>query len=154
MVTTKPELLYTEFTRPGSLMAVTTMDENKSKAGVWPPARDWGSHLKKPSSSRSHSFLAFRNLCCIMLDTESWQQLMAVMMQRYGSDPRAPRNENSYVAFRCQEQYRVSPKLPHSPHALLGGSWVVIRRAKRPPKWIVTLRITPLTSTHEPPSRS
>ena len=100
MVTTKPELLHTEFTRPGSLMAVTTMGENKSKAGVWPPARDWGSHLKNPSSSRSHSFLAFRNLCCVVLDTESWQQLMAVMMQRYGSDPSISINMQGRLATR------------------------------------------------------
>ena len=39
---------------------------------------------------------------------------------------------------------------------LLGGSWVVIRGAISPLIWvivIVTLLITPLITTHEPPSR-
>ena len=39
---------------------------------------------------------------------------------------------------------------------LLGGSWVVISRVRviSPLIWIVTLLITPLITTHEPPSRS
>ena len=39
--------------------------------------------------------------------------------------------------------------------ALLGGSWVVISGVVSPPIWvttIVTLLITPLITTHEPPS--
>ena len=41
-------------------------------------------------------------------------------------------------------------------YALLGGSWVVISRVISPLIWlitIVTLLITPLLTTHEPPSR-
>ena len=33
----------------------------------------------------------------------------------------------------------------------LGGSWVVISRVISPLIWLVTLLITPLISTHEPP---
>ena len=39
---------------------------------------------------------------------------------------------------------------------LLGGSWVVISGAISPVIWViskVTLLITPLTTTHEPPSK-
>ena len=36
---------------------------------------------------------------------------------------------------------------------VLGGSWVVISRVISPLIWIVTLLITPLIATHEPPSR-
>ena len=39
---------------------------------------------------------------------------------------------------------------------LLGGSWVVISRVISPLTWvtsIVTLLLTPLITTHEPPSR-
>ena len=36
--------------------------------------------------------------------------------------------------------------------ALLGGSWVVISRVMSPLIGIVTLLITPLITTHEPPS--
>ena len=42
------------------------------------------------------------------------------------------------------------------PEALLGGSWVVISGVICPLIWviaIVTLRITPLITNHEPPSR-
>ena len=35
---------------------------------------------------------------------------------------------------------------------MLGGSWVDISRVKSPLIWIVTLLITPLITTHEPPS--
>ena len=35
----------------------------------------------------------------------------------------------------------------------LGGSWVVISRVISPLICIVTLLITPLITTHEPPSR-
>ena len=40
--------------------------------------------------------------------------------------------------------------------SILGGSWVVISRAISPLKWvitIVTILITPLITTHEPPNR-
>ena len=40
---------------------------------------------------------------------------------------------------------------------VLGGSWVVISRVISPLIWvitIVTLLITPLITTHEPPSRA
>ena len=40
--------------------------------------------------------------------------------------------------------------------SILGGSWVVISRVISPLIWaitIVTLLITPLITTHEPPSR-
>ena len=43
-----------------------------------------------------------------------------------------------------------------SPQTLLGGSWVVISGVISPLIWVVsiaTLLITPLTTTHEPPSR-
>ena len=36
---------------------------------------------------------------------------------------------------------------------LLGGSWVVICRVISPLIWIVTLLMTPLITTHEPPSK-
>ena len=35
---------------------------------------------------------------------------------------------------------------------MLGGSWVVISRVISPLIWIVTLLITPLITTYEPPS--
>ena len=41
-------------------------------------------------------------------------------------------------------------------HGVLGGSWVVISGVISPLIWvisIVTLLITPLITTHEPPSR-
>ena len=40
--------------------------------------------------------------------------------------------------------------------AILGGSWVVIGRVISPLIWVITivaLLITPLITTHEPPSR-
>ena len=40
--------------------------------------------------------------------------------------------------------------------SLLGGSWVVIGMAKSPLIWVITivaLLITPLSTTHEPPSK-
>ena len=46
--------------------------------------------------------------------------------------------------------------LPQALYTLLGGSWVVISMVLRPVIWvmtIVTLLITPLITTHEPPSR-
>ena len=41
-------------------------------------------------------------------------------------------------------------------YSILGGSWAVISRVKSPSmgyKLMVTLRITPLPTTHEPPRR-
>ena len=75
------------------------------------------------------------------------------------NDISTPTSSSCHLRSYNSKQYLKYPKPAMGVVAhclLLGGSWVVIRRVIHPVIWvitIVTLLLTPLRTTHEPPSR-